>query len=88
MREMFPIEKFKDAGCVRIITTDNMVFEGQVASVLPSVELYDDDEPQYGDSAYDDITIYKGDGTIRGISRYEVQSISNIRRIPQVRQAI
>jgi len=80
---MFDIGKFADSDYVRIITTDNVIFEGQVSDILPSEEFYDDDEPQYGDVAYDEITIYSEKNGYTGIKRFEVQNIIDLGVIPK-----
>jgi len=80
---MFDIGKFADSSYVRIITTDNTIFEGQVSDVLPSEEFYDDDEPQYGDIAYDEITIHNEKDGYTGIKRFEVQNIIDLSVMPK-----
>ncbi|MDR3240176.1 MAG: hypothetical protein LBT44_08845 [Clostridiales bacterium] len=75
---MIDIGKFTNSDYVKIITTDGMIFEGSVSDVLPSVEFYDEDDPQYDNDDYDEITIYNKKRGYVGIKRFEIQNIMDL----------
>jgi len=84
---MINIWDYKDSKNVRIETNNRDIHVGLVASVEDYEDLYDEDDPEYGDDNNDQITILTGDKQYLGFKQRDIKVITDLIELP-LQQAV